>query len=332
MGAHAGECRLKGRSMIEQRRLPWLDERALIRKHPRLYHYTKESALLNILASRGLFATHYLHTNDRAEIRALRQPIANHMAARSLQLIRTRLRHGQLKLRQPESELEAKVGEDAEQLFDSMIRSMPVAPHLTCFSSHSGAHQMENGLLTMWRLYGGEGEGVALGFDTKKLVESYEDASAKFGMDYIFLDEVAYGIDDPILQTRLKESESLLGLHSRNLASLLDGKELADSDPDIDDLMKFLVLSTSTKHPDFEDEREVRMVVAPSRNAKRKGKTPLDGPRNRLLISCLEAMEEILVGPGKKQAAIVRAVRAKLKAAGYKHVQVRSSATPFRHS
>jgi hypothetical protein len=112
------------------------------------------------------------------------------------------------------------------------------------------------------------------------------------------------------------------------MMAILDGKEPGDAG---EELMKFVVLSTSTKHPDCQDEREVRMVVMRSTNPRQRGKQPLDGPRNRILVPCLEALDEVLVGPSNRQAALFKTVKTKLKAAGYAHVAVRKSETPFRH-
>jgi len=275
-----------------------------------------------------LFATHFSKTNDRAEIKALRQPLAKLMVEQTLPLFRARMKRGDLRSTLPMEELEARMGEDAELLFDSMVRSMPSAPYLTCFSSHAEPHHAANGLLTMWRLYGGAGQGIALGFDTANLVAAYDRASAKYAMGMVFLDRVGYGAEDPQVKARLKESASLIQLHARNLLAMLDGKEPDDAG---DDLMKFLVLTTSTKHPDFQDEREVRVVVTRSLNPKQPGKKPLDGPKHRLLVPCLEALDEVLIGPSNRQASLAKSVKAKLKAAGYERVAVRKSATPFRH-
>lgn len=300
--------------------------------HPRLFHYTRETALPLILASGGLFATHYSRTNDRQEFTAMRQPLAEAMFQQVMPLVRERVRRGQLNFGGDEQRMIEIAREDAERSFGILASSAPTPPHITCFSAHDLEHQIANGLLTMWRLYGGEGGGIALGFDTSALVKETERLQEALAISAIYLDRVGYGPDDPQTIERMRAAPDLARIHERAF-NMLFGDRPDLTDGQADDLMKFFVLAASTKHPDFVDEREIRLVVAPALDTEsgRNGRAMLNSPvEGRVLIPCLAALREVMIGPSDQQDALAHSARESLDDAGLQDVAILRSGTPFR--
>jgi|CXWL01.1.fsa_nt_gi hypothetical protein len=189
-------------------RLPWIDEAAIARAYPMIFHYTQERNIEPILRSGGLFATDYRQTNDPDELHALRNPLATLMAQNALPLLRYAKALGRFS--PPESmDLDQVAREEATRFHDILVRALPSSPHLTCFSGHSYEHHRQNGLLTMWRLYG-HGEGIALGFDTAKLIEMTGGLMQSCAADGIHMDQVLYGSDDAALMKRVLQAPAVL--------------------------------------------------------------------------------------------------------------------------
>lgn len=310
--------------------LPWIDEDALAAKHPRIYHYTHASRLGPILTSGGLLATHYDQTNDRDEVRALRDTLVTTMAEVARVRARERLSRGDIRIdAMSEEEFDSIIDADARTFFDIMVRVMPSAPHITCFSAHDQPHHRRNGLLTMWRLYGGEGQGVALGFDTAKLVAATYRIRGALAIDTIYLDRVGYGEDDPEIRRRLHESPDISELFSTFLIALFEGRtEIPDEEGS--NLFKFLTLCASVKRADFEDEREIRIITSQALTETVNGRSAPTLIGSRVLLPILDALDEVLIGPSETQEELFQDVRNGLDAAGLKHVGVRRSDTSFR--
>lgn len=301
-----------------------------------LFHYTNKASLLPILQSRGLFATHYGATNDSAEARTVSRPLGMRMVEAGLPKVAALANQRGLKM-MPEPQLREEMLADTGVYFNAMLKSFPTPPYITCFSFHDRPHQKDNGLLTMWRLYGAsrdgktadEGQGVALGFNTEKLRVETEKILMSHGASYIYLDRVRYGEDDPEIQRRVNDSQSIAALYAQHVIDRLTGTK-PNPIVTVEDMNKFTVLVPCAKHLDFEDEREVRLVVGKELDQSLNGRTPLAGPKDRLVIHYLDALEEIMVGPSKRQDALFNAIGATLRSTGFGHLTVRKSRTPFR--
>jgi hypothetical protein len=310
--------------------LPWIDETALAEKHPRIYHYTNKAKLSLILETGGLVATRYSDTNDTQECRALRKIMSD-----------TMFDAGHVKIR----ELIARLGgdfsgsdddfikvfqDDARRCHDALLNSMPSTPFLTCFSAHEEAHHRDHGLLTMWRLYGGKGDGVALGFNTEKLRQLTIDIQKKNAVDTIFLDRVAYGSQDAQVVERLESFNGLADLFVASVLAVLSEQENCLRGRGAD-MMKFLMLCVTTKHQDFEDEREIRLTVFEAIPETIGDRQPLRRIGSRLLIHCVDALEEVIIGPSDDQDRVMRDVAEWLRIRELGDVEVRMSGTPFRN-
>ena len=219
--------------------------------------------------------------------------------------------------------------EDAKSCFNALIKGMPSEPEIACFSYHEKPNHIENGLLTQWRLYGGKGSGVALGFNARKIIDISNDSIKTLGVDTMFLDQVAYGAEMGQSADRLNEFGELPEIYARSvLAVLLDRRGIFE---DLrDELMKFFVLCASTKHPDFADEREIRLVVSPAIDETLADRKRLSKVGKRSLNPILPALTEILVGPSHDQDKIAFQVERLIHTYERSDIQIKRSNTPFR--
>lgn len=315
--------------MTGSSRLPWIDENEIARIHPLIFHYTQARSLDAILRSSGLYATDYRYTNDGGELKGTRDIMVKHMAQAAIPLIQHARNTGLTHDLDSDDDVEALAFHDAAKFFDVMIRAIPTPPYLTCFSAHTKEHHAKNGVLTLWRTYGAE-NGIALGFNTKGLVaKTYEIQKSK-AVDLIYIDRVSYGSDDPLFHRRFTEAPDVMGMYAEWFGALLknggsDFKAAAEA------LTKFLVLVCSSKHPDFADEREIRLVVSESIVGGEQGRASVSmRGRHQLLLQYLDVLDTVMIGPSKEQDRIAADVRVALENAGLSNVAVTKSDTLFR--
>lgn len=308
-------------------KLPWVDEAEIAHAYPVLFHYTQEKHFQSILQSGGLFASDYRQTNDPHELLALRNSLALLMAQGSLPLLRYAKDIGNF---QPPDDwdLEKVAIEEAKSFYDIMVQALPTSPHLTCFSGYSDKHQMRNGLLTMWRLYGREG-GIALGFKTAKLIQNAEELTRSCAIESLYLDQVLYGWNHPIVIERVFQAPFLFRKFADYLVLMLQKRspELRFSGTEF---FALLNLVCGVKLADFGDEREVRLIATPSIPGRENGRESIaEAKPGRLVIRYLDALEQVLVGPGADQANSEIKIRRMLADHGLPNVEVVRSDIQF---
>jgi hypothetical protein len=315
---------------MDEDTLPWIDEAAVARQHPILFHYTRASALEQILRSGGLFATRADHEeiNDPNELRALQGTFGALMMQSAIPMLNYAKSIGTFS--PPDGlDLENLTREEARRFHDILVRGLPVHPHITCFSTHTAEHHMRNGLLTMWRLYGNEG-GIALGFDTASLIHETSQIQRASAIDVVYLDPVLYGLNDPKLFARLLESPEVIQKFAENVMLVLQGRaEGPEQSPS--SFLKFFVLSCCAKHPDFSDEREVRLVVGEADVHLENGRPRVEQPfPGRLVIRYLAALRQVMIGPSVDQDSLAESTRRVLDREGFPHIEILRSRTQFR--
>lgn len=310
--------------------LPWVDEHQIADRYPVLYHYTRVAALKPILASGGMRATHFAHTNDAEEFHGARDLFPQLMAAPAFELAKRLRAQGAFKRAPSNAELKRIIAADAGGFHDAMVRSLPLPFHLTCFSKHASAHHNANGLLTLWRFYGGAGEGIALGFNTRKLIDATEVIQKKYAIAAIYLDEVRYGSDDEVLCRRMYDATGLVEMFLEFVDSLIN-QRVPDFDGRGVEMHQFTVLAACAKHPDFVDEREIRLIVTPAFSGYEEGRLSAYSADERyMLLPYLNALERIIIGPSPEQEALAERVRIAVREAGLESISVDRSKTPFR--
>jgi Protein of unknown function (DUF2971) len=186
-----------------------------------------------------------------------------------------------------------------------------------CLSEHS--QENTDGMLSMWRGYGGNGKGAALVFDTGKIsmVEdspililrvSYGSQDERFG----WLDQIASKFAVLVAETNISDEQIYLATRV------------------LFDRIKLFALST--KHDGFEEEKEWRAVYMSDRDDEEKLKHMqhyLNGPRGvepklKLKLEPTEGVTDlefvpsnilanILLGPSTSSALAVRSVERMLE-------------------
>lgn len=309
--------------------IPWIDEDRIAAVHETLFHYTDVQTLKLIFESGGLLSNPFSQTNDSSEFRALESVMVDLMAEGGLERIPTLFKQYGLSFSGSSDEFARICFEDAKSCFNALIKGMPSEPEIACFSYHEKPNHIENGLLTQWRLYGGKGSGVALGFSARGIIDISNVAIKTLGVDTMFLDQVAYGAEAGQSADRLSEFGELPEIYARSvLAVLLDRRGIFENLSD--ELTKFFVLCATTKHLDFADEREIRLVVSPAIDETLADRKRLSRIGKRSLNPILPALTEILIGPSHDQDKKVSQVEKLIQTYDRNDIQIKRSNTPFR--
>jgi Protein of unknown function (DUF2971) len=212
-------------------------------RKPLLAHYTSISTLASIVQNKEVWFSNPLLMNDHEE---LRFGIGNAMRA-----IRT---SNEINLALETDERRAKFRSHVDFFVDDFDERHLLDVYVFCLSEHEATDT--DGLLSMWRGYGSDGNGAAVVFDTSKLSAPHEGP--------LILDSVHYANHEE----RLKWIEELVS----KFAALLASQHVADDDlyNTAHILMnRILLFSLFTKHDGFREEREWRAVYLPTNDMKK---------------------------------------------------------------
>ncbi len=211
--------------------------------------------------------------------------------------------------------------------------------YVFCLSEHDTNNDAD-GLLSMWRGYGGNGNGAAIIFDTTK-IEHVEGAPLIFS-------KVTYASRDERLQWIDKKLEEFADLLKSN--SIPDEKLYL---PAYALFERIKIFSIFTKHRGFSEEREWRAVYLRERDSAHRmddmlhyaiGRNgiepkfkfkirPIDGLTKEEL-SLVKIVHQIILGPSVSSPLAVSSVRRMLEKVGKHELaeKVVASTTPFRAS
>lgn len=211
---------------------------------PLLAHYTSISVLESMLKHEEIWLSHPLLMNDHQELAwGMRQGREAFLTSAALMsACRTQDRF-EILVRYFVDLYAKYEAEDARDLY------------VTCFSEHDAGDP--DGLLSMWRGYGSNGGGVAVVFDTSKLIP-VDDSP-------FVLAPVKYDCDDGRIN-------SLKGIVD-SLASLVDREDPTSADlwyVAANYFERLKLFSVFTKHKGFQEEREWRLAYLRDRDQGRK--------------------------------------------------------------
>jgi hypothetical protein len=211
-----------------------------LQKIPLLAHYTTMDSLEKIMASDELWFSHPLLMNDHEEIHwGINQCVA---AIQQSPMLRITLKddYGAFI-----GALQAAIERYGKNhLFDTYV---------FCLSEHD--KDDNDGRLSMWRGYGGDGKGAAIVFDPSKLIPREDGA--------LVLDQVVYKSSSE----RAAWALNLVALIEDNIqAHGLGAADLADLAAIVFHRVKLAAIFS--KHRGFEEEREWRAVFMPERDGQ----------------------------------------------------------------
>lgn len=239
---------------------------SLATKHPYLYHYTSEAGFRGIFESNALWGTYFADLNDSQEIHAVRTPLVEELTDAFISLVKEFRQYGF-----KENQIVSKAGGNqaaARNIARSWVNSLYTVTFqepeqervglccITSFCSHADdqEYERENGLLSQWRGYGGQG-GYCLVFDTTKLIRLIRKESKKFFYLHVDLSPAFYFISTLPLHGHFSDLFSF----SRDIVrTAMSGNKNFT----VERIFKpFVTAATTTKHRGFQEEREVRLVA-----------------------------------------------------------------------
>lgn len=270
-------------------------------RKPLLAHYTSIDVLEKIIEHGELWFSHPLLMNDHEELKF--------GILRSMQIIKhdTEIRAAW------ETNERAQIFSDSmDEAFKYFDDELAFDVYVFCMSEHQPGDT--DGILSMWRGYGGNGSGAAIVFDTSKL------QSPKGGP--LVLAPVRYG-------THQQRIEWILST-AKKFAEIIASTELADSDIrncawTLFERIKFFALYS--KHSGFKEEQEWRVAYMRDRDlggkfhpylkyalgprgAEPKLKLPIEKlgekPEDRIVLT--DIIDKIIVGPTVTSVISQRAI------------------------
>lgn len=303
-----------------------LDERETFpTKRPLLAHYTTISAMERIMCTNEIWFSNPLLMNDVEELRfGIQQGTrAFHESEDLRTACRTSSRWDILA-----SAFEQCYAEfEGQHAFDTYV---------LCFSEHDAGNF--DGVLSMWRGYGGNGDGAAIVIDTSKINVNEESP--------LIISRVHYAS----AESRLAWIDTKL----RQFANILTDLSLADDELPIAAYAIFdrlRVFSLFTKHYGFHEEREWRIVYMSYRDRERRfshmlhystGERGIE-PKLKFRVEPIpgltdedlsldKLMHSIILGPTVSNPMAVKSVCRMLELTGHGELldRLKVSTTPFR--
>lgn len=301
------------------------DDRELLTKRPYLAHYTSLEVLEKILTTDEIWFSNPLFMNDLEEVRF---GIVN--GARAFKAS-TAIREA---LKTPERY--ARFVYHLDWYIQTFEREHLLDVYVFCLSEHDPKDN--DGLLSMWRGYGGNGKGAALVFDTSKV--TYTEGSA------LVVAKVHYASDEE----RYAWFDRACGILSKALSAhdVPDDKIYLAANAAFERLKLFALF---TKHTGFKEEAEWRVVYLSERDQHQALKGMLHylngprgvepklrfkvGPIDRVTgtdLSLGQIISAILLGPSVSSPLAIQSVSRMLDVLGKGEFKgrVHASTIPFR--
>lgn len=309
---------------------PSWDDLDVFDDHPELHHYTTLAGLRGILSSNTLWATHFQELNDSTELMVIRDPLIAELTASFMEIIRARRRR-RLRVDRAVNAV-GGLKRAAVQMADTMIRLLYASTltteeglegvkdlkgpvFITSFCTHTNQpYERDNGLLSQWRAYGGDG-GFAIVFDSRGLLELFNRELMTHSYMKLSLNEAKYIFPHKPVSEVFPRLRLACDAFAK---ALLDG-EAAERPSDM--FTDFIHAAVSCKHHAFYEEREVRLAVQPATEGWRseirksvegkyfvppsKASREVGGVERAVLFEGLDVklpVKRIIVGPSGKQA------------------------------
>jgi hypothetical protein len=229
--------------------------------YKRLFHYTSLHGLYGILKSQSLWATNYKFLNDNSEIILFRDKLISLLYPKILdQINRWVEKNSSLaQVAEQEGGLQAVAKKDTEALVDAHYGATGVEIYIASFCGEDEDEYInQNGLLSQWRGYGGNG-GFVIIFKTQELEEMLKIEANSFDYGPGALADVVYSDDERKLESDLHEPISHILEYTEKLYANLN-----EAPPDATKAApSFIQCVGRYKHCGFKEENEVRLVAVP---------------------------------------------------------------------
>lgn len=283
---------------------------------PVLYHYTSMEALLSIISTGRIRATHIRYLNDLME------------AAVIWDIARRRL----------ESKLEHTSSEPQREQLAALIQMITGRRQCTDFVA---SFSEDGDDLSQWRAYCPSGNGFSIGFDSAALRTQWVSDPAGGEPKWVGgkLTKVRYLSDDQPSDFE-RTVDDLLAL-----APQMEGKSTFNGPMTANGfvLAWFSVMASTFKHAAFQSENEWRLLLTKPHKPMpfqrfRPGKSSIvpfvEAVLNRDMHSTAPVpyiIKEVRVSPTPDPSLSVHALEALFLSLGHPEVDVKPSSIPFRH-
>lgn len=232
--------------------------------YPRLYHYTNEQGLYGILENQCVWATHYKFLNDYSEIVLFREKLIEFLYPSTLDFYKELIPKypNAQQVISDEGGLIGMVKHDIEVFVDSSYKALSHEIYIASFcKEHIDNHINENGLLSQWRAYGGDG-GFAIVFKSHGLEEMLSSEYDGFHYDGFLIADIVYSDDEEKYKSELSEFLLKISEYQKEIyKQILQGKQ---EPPDaVEAYNSFVQCITRYKHQGFKEEQEIRIVAMP---------------------------------------------------------------------
>jgi hypothetical protein len=300
-------------------------EESFPHKRPLLAHYTSIATLEGIMANDELWFSNPLFMNDMEELRF-------------------GINESSRVIRQSQAIKDSCETPERYEIFQKTFESMLAAfsnehafdIYVLCFSEHD--EEKDDGLLSMWRGYGGNGNGAAIIFDSQKLNENDDSPFIVSHVVYASGKERLDWIENKCIEF----SAVLKNAHVPDEKLYIPIWHLFE---------RMKIFSIFTKHAGFAEEREWRVVYMRERDKNRKldemlhyaiGRSGVE-PKLKFKIKPVDGVttddfsleklvSKIILGPTVSSPLAVNAVRRMLEKLGKAEIAKKliASTTPFR--
>jgi len=283
--------------------------------YSQLYHYTDFNGVHGILKTQKIWSTHFKFLNDKKEIllameNLLPEIFYPHIKNKYNVLLEENPDIKQNIDNQGYS-LEQIVQHDLhEAILKSLYTPLEDQIYITSFCGESSEFINQNGLLSQWRGYGGDG-GFCIVFDTKELETQINNEYKNYSYGYAALCDVIYEHDKEKFEEDLEESYTSMVDFFIHMIEKMFAQEEPDDDVKAP-YAEFLNCITRIKHQGFKEENEVRLVTHIPHDLhlmddERRPQKPILFRENIPYIEMLSTKDQklpikkIIVGPNSEQ-------------------------------
>jgi hypothetical protein len=251
------------------------NEKSVEDEYRELFHYTSIDALKGILKSNNLWATKATHLNDTSEMQRIWPILEDTLVPLYADAVRDYFKDN--KNWQDEAQVRGGIDSIAKTDIANWVKILKdialgtpgnpgvAEPFIVSFSTHSNstkqdAYRRKNGRLSQWYGYG-DGGGVAIVFDTKKLMAlldiettSFQYWPSSYTADVVYDDEDDLIRRFPGLFREIPTWMNLLGHQQYDEVHELLNRKLS---------YEIMTAASRLKHMAFREEDEVRIVAIP---------------------------------------------------------------------
>ncbi|OAI12938.1 hypothetical protein A1359_01350 [Methylomonas lenta] len=316
---------------------------------PTIWHYTNEAGLYGILGKEGnqsIWATHYKFLNDYTEVFLFKRTLIELLKPEVvyyLNSVSKNNKHYQEIIEKNggiELIAEHEVTTLVEGKYNALFEAIGAEIYVFSFCAVTDDYVKNNGLLSQWRGYGGDG-GYAIEFDSVGLEKQLSQEGNDFNLSGV-LGNCVYSDDSKVIEEELSVDLQIVAKYAVEVFEAVRCKLTPEvlEDSAAPALQSFINCITRFKHHAFKEEKEVRIAIALMDYLGEEDKLRKERrfrQRNGVLVPYIALFEnaeklpinKIIVGPHKEKEYRAEVLKVFLSNRGHKDIDVDVSNIPF---